>query len=97
LRSTLLKKKDVESKATIQLFATKNFMAGDSNEEETGSQRIRQTVRNKGSNGFYKRGAYRATTRIRAVCNETFQSSLTAFTNTELDIKVIGSQERQMQ
>jgi hypothetical protein len=35
-------------------------MAEDSNEEETGSQRIRQSTRNEqGSNGFYKTGAYR--------------------------------------
>jgi hypothetical protein len=49
----------VESKATIQPFATKKTMADDSNEEETGSQRTRQSTRNKESNGFYKRGAYR--------------------------------------
>jgi hypothetical protein len=40
----------VESKATIQPFAT---------EEEAGSQRARQLIRNKGSDGSYKRGAYR--------------------------------------
>ena len=34
-------------------------MADDSNEEETGSQRTRQSTRNEGSNGSYKRGAYR--------------------------------------
>jgi hypothetical protein len=39
---------------------TKKTMAEDSNEEETGSQRTWQSTRNKGSNGFYKRGAYRA-------------------------------------
>jgi hypothetical protein len=49
----------VESKATIQPFATKKIMADGSNEEETGSQQIRQLTRHKGSNGFYKRGAYR--------------------------------------
>jgi hypothetical protein len=50
----------VESKATIlQSFATKKIMAEDRNDEETGSQRTRQPTRNKGSNGFYKRGAYR--------------------------------------
>jgi hypothetical protein len=49
----------VKSKATIQPFATKNNMAGDSNEEETGSRRNRQLTRNEGSNGSYKRGAYR--------------------------------------
>jgi hypothetical protein len=40
----------VESKATIQPFAT---------EEEAGSQRSRQLIRTEGSNGSYKRGAYR--------------------------------------
>jgi hypothetical protein len=49
----------VESKVTIQPFATKKIMADDNNEEETGSQRTRQSTRNKGSNRFYKRGAYR--------------------------------------
>jgi hypothetical protein len=34
-------------------------MADDSNEEKTGSQRARQLTRNEGSNGSYKRGAYR--------------------------------------
>ena len=34
-------------------------MADDSNEEETGSQQTRQSTRNEGSNGSYKRGAYR--------------------------------------
>jgi hypothetical protein len=33
-------------------------MADNINKEETGSQRTRQLTRNKGSNGFYKRGAY---------------------------------------
>jgi hypothetical protein len=47
----------VESKATIQPFATKKTMADDSNEEETGRQRTQQSTRNKGSNGSYKRGA----------------------------------------
>jgi hypothetical protein len=38
---------------------TKEIMADDSNKEETGSQRTRQsTRRNKGSNGSYKRSAY---------------------------------------
>jgi hypothetical protein len=44
------KRKAVESKATIQPFAT---------EEEAGSQRARQLIRYEGSNGSYKRGAYR--------------------------------------
>jgi predicted DNA-binding WGR domain protein len=44
------KRKAVESKATIQPFAT---------EEEAGSQQARQLIRNKVSNGPYKRGAYR--------------------------------------
>jgi hypothetical protein len=48
----------VKSKATTQLFATKIIMADNSNEEETGSQRTRQSTRNEGSNRFYKRGAY---------------------------------------
>ena len=43
------KRKAVESKATIQPFAT---------EEEAGSQQTRQSTRNEGSNGSYKRGAY---------------------------------------
>jgi hypothetical protein len=49
----------VQSKATIQPFVTKIIMADNSKKEETGSQRTRQLARNKGSNGFYKRGAYR--------------------------------------
>jgi uncharacterized protein YjcR len=50
----------VKSKATRQPFATKKIMADDSNEEETGSQGTRQSARNnEGSNGSYKRGAYR--------------------------------------
>ena len=44
------KRKAVESKATIQPFAT---------EEEAGSQRTGQSIRNEGSNGSYKRDAYR--------------------------------------
>jgi hypothetical protein len=44
------KRKAVESKAAIQPFATG---------EEAGSQRARQLIRNEGSNGSYKRGAYR--------------------------------------
>jgi hypothetical protein len=43
---------------TKQPFATKKVMADNSNEEDTGSQQTRQSTRNKGSNGFYKRGAY---------------------------------------
>jgi hypothetical protein len=54
-----MKKKGVESKATIQPSATKKTMADDSKVEATGSQRTRQSKRNKGPNGFYKRGAYR--------------------------------------
>jgi hypothetical protein len=54
------KRKVVKSEATIQPFATKIIMADDSNEEETGSQQTRQLTRNnEGSNGSYKRGAYR--------------------------------------
>ena len=49
----------MKSKATIQPFATEEIMADDSNEEETGSQGTRQLTRNEGSNGSYKRGAYR--------------------------------------
>jgi hypothetical protein len=49
----------VKSKATIQPLATKIIMADDSNEEETGSQQTQQSTRNEGSNGSYKRGAYR--------------------------------------
>jgi hypothetical protein len=40
----------VESKATIQSFAT---------EEEAGSQRAQQLTRNEGSKGSCKRGTYR--------------------------------------
>jgi hypothetical protein len=36
-----------------------------------------------------------ATETIRTVCKETLQSFVTAFTNMELEIKVIGSPERQ--
>jgi hypothetical protein len=53
------KRKVLKSKATIQPFATKKIMADDSNEEETGSQRTRQSTINEGSNGSCKRGAYR--------------------------------------
>jgi uncharacterized protein YjcR len=54
------KRKVVKSKATIQPFVTKIIMADDSNEEETGSQGTWQSTRNnEGSNGSYKRGAYR--------------------------------------
>jgi hypothetical protein len=49
----------VESKAAIHPFATKKIMADDNNEEETESQGTRQTTRNEGSSGSYKRGAYR--------------------------------------
>jgi hypothetical protein len=52
-------KRGMESKVTIQPFATKKNMADDSNKKETRSQRAQQLARNKGSNGFYKRGAYR--------------------------------------
>jgi hypothetical protein len=52
------KRKVVKSKATIQPFATKKIMADDSN-EETRSQGTQQSTRNEGSNGSYKRGAYR--------------------------------------
>jgi hypothetical protein len=48
-----------KSKATIHPFATKKIMADDSNEEETGSQGTQQLTRNEGSNGSYKKGAYR--------------------------------------
>jgi hypothetical protein len=41
------KRKAVESKATIQPFAT---------EEEAGSKQTRQLIRNERSNGSYKRG-----------------------------------------
>jgi hypothetical protein len=49
----------VKSKASIQPFATKKIMADDSKEEETGSQQTRQLTRNEGSNGSYKRCAYK--------------------------------------
>jgi hypothetical protein len=35
------------------------IVANDSNQEETGSQQTWQSARNEGSNGSYKRGAYR--------------------------------------
>jgi hypothetical protein len=38
-----------------------------------------------------------ATETIRIVCKETLQSLVTTFTNMELEIKVIGSPERQRQ
>jgi hypothetical protein len=38
-----------------------------------------------------------ATGTIRIVCKETMQSLVTTFTNMELEIKVIGSPERQKQ
>jgi hypothetical protein len=43
----------------IQPFTTKKIVANGSNKEETRSQRTRQSTRTKGSNRFYKRGAYR--------------------------------------
>jgi hypothetical protein len=43
----------------IQPFATKKIMTNDSNKEETGCQLTWQSTRNEGSNGSYKRGAYR--------------------------------------
>jgi hypothetical protein len=49
----------VKSKAAIQPFATKKIMAEDSNKEETGSQQTQQSTKNEGSNGSYKRVAYR--------------------------------------
>jgi hypothetical protein len=79
----------VKSKAIIQPSATKKILADDSNEEETGSQRTRQSTRNERSNGSYKRGAYRGNRNIRTVCKETLQSLVTTFTNMELEIKVI--------
>jgi hypothetical protein len=53
----IIKEKAMESKARIQPFATNKIMVDNSNEEETRSQQTRQSTRNKGSNGFYKRGA----------------------------------------
>jgi hypothetical protein len=53
------KRKVVKSKATRQPFVTNKIMADESNEEETGSQGTRQLTRNEGSNGSYKRRAYR--------------------------------------
>jgi hypothetical protein len=47
----------MESKATMQPFATKKTMADDSNKEETRSQQPRRSTRNRGFNGFHKRGA----------------------------------------
>jgi hypothetical protein len=55
----IIKENGVESKATIQPFATEKTMADDSNKEEAGSQRTRQSTRNEGSKGSYNRGAYR--------------------------------------
>jgi hypothetical protein len=74
---------------------TKKTMADDNNEEEErGSQQTRQWTRNKGSNGFYKRGAYRGnnidTNRLQGNLAEL---GVTTFTNMELEIKVIGSPE----
>jgi hypothetical protein len=45
---------------TRRRFVTKKIMADDSNKKETGSQQTQQSTRNKGSHGFYKRGAYRS-------------------------------------
>jgi hypothetical protein len=50
------KRKAVESKATIQPFAT---------EDEAGSQQARRLIRNEGSNGSYKRGAYRGNRNVK--------------------------------
>jgi hypothetical protein len=92
------KRKVVKSKAVIQPFGTKKIMADDSNEEETGSQQTRQSTRNQGSNGSYKRGAY-----YRGNRNDknSLQGNLAElgwrFTNMELKIKVIGSPEQQRQ
>jgi hypothetical protein len=57
--SALSKKSCEEQKATIQPFTTKKIMADDSNQEEMGSQPTWQLTRNEGSNGSYKKGAYR--------------------------------------
>jgi hypothetical protein len=45
-------------------------------------------IRNEGSNGSHKRGAYRGNETIRIVCNEILQSLVTMFTNMELEIRV---------
>jgi hypothetical protein len=73
----------------------RQIMADDSNEEETGSQQTRQSTRHEGSNGSYKRGAYRGNRNYKTVCKGTLQSLVTTFTNMELEIKVIGSPEQQ--
>jgi hypothetical protein len=83
----------VKSKATIQPFATKNNMADISNKEEMGSQQTRQLTRNEGSNGSYKRGAYRGNINNK----NSLQGNIAELGNNayqyEIGIKVIGSPE----
>jgi hypothetical protein len=79
----------VESKTVIQPFGTKIIMADDSNEEETGSHQTGAIDKIEVPIG--------AVTTKRTVCKETMQSSVTTFTNMELEIKEIDSPERQMQ
>jgi hypothetical protein len=88
-----------KSKATIQPFATKIIMADDSNEEETGSQGTRQSARNnEGSNGSCKKGAYRGNRNNKnSLHGNIAELGVTTFTNMELEIKVMGSPERQRQ
>jgi hypothetical protein len=73
------KRKAAEKKATIQPFVT---------EEEAGSQQTRQLIRNEGSNGSYKRDAYRGNRKDKKGCKETLQSLVTMFTKMELEIRV---------
>ncbi len=85
------------SKITIQPFATKKTMAEDSNKEDTGVNKPgnRQEIRDP-TNSTREVPIGAATTK-RTVCKETLQSLVTTFTNMELEIKAVGSPERQRQ
>ena len=70
----------METKATIQPVAT---------EEEARSQRTRQSIRNEGSNGSYKRGAYSGNINNKNILQGNIAELLvTTFTNIELEIRV---------
>jgi hypothetical protein len=73
-------RKAMESKAAIQPFVT---------EEEARSQRTRKLIRNEGSNGSYKRGAYSGNINNKNILQGNIAELLvTTFTNIELEIRV---------
>jgi hypothetical protein len=88
------KRKGVKSKATIQPFVTKKIMADDSNKEETGSQQTGQSTRNEGSNGSYKKGAYRGNRKEKNSLQGNIAELGNNVYNMVLKIRVIGSPEQ---